>query len=52
MLHFLESGAGNGMGSMGSTIIMLVIMVAVFYFMLIRARFLPVISLTIATCAA
>lgn len=36
MLHFLESGAGNGMGSMGSTIIMLVIMVAVFYFMLIR----------------
>ena len=40
MIQFLESAAGNGEampgGSMTSTIIMLVIMAAIFYFMLIR----------------
>ena len=35
MLHFLE-GTANPAGSMTSTIVMLVVMVAVFYFMLIR----------------
>lgn len=36
MLYFLTDAAGNPGGSMVSTVIMLVVMVAVFYFMLIR----------------
>jgi len=36
MLYFLESGATSAFGAGGSGIIMMVIMIAVFYFMLIR----------------